>query len=54
MVFNFALCGIIFLAGFYFKVFILEIFSMRYVNIFVLLLFVSTGLTVYSPTQRDA
>jgi len=47
MVSNFALCGIPFLAGFYCKDYILEIFSMRYVNIFgFLLLFVSTGLTV--------
>jgi len=44
---NFALCGIPFLAGFYSKDFILEIFSMRYVNVFgFFLLFVSTGLTV--------
>jgi len=34
MVSNFALCGIPFLAGFYSRDFILEIFSMRYVNIF--------------------
>ena len=49
MVYNFALCGIPFLAGFYSKNFILEMFSMRYVNIFGffwLLLFVSTGFTV--------
>jgi len=47
MVSNFALCGVPFLAGFYSSDYILEIFSMRYVNIFgFLLLFVSTGLTV--------
>ena len=44
---NFALCGIPFLAGFYSRDFILEMFSIRYINIFgFLLLFVSTGLTV--------
>ena len=44
---NFALCGIPFLAGFYSRDFILEMFSVRYVNIFgFFLLFVSTGLTV--------
>jgi NADH-ubiquinone oxidoreductase chain 5 len=31
---NFAHCGIPFLAGFYFRDFILEMFSMRYVNMF--------------------
>ena len=31
---NFALCGMPFLAGFYSKDFILEMFSMRYLNIF--------------------
>jgi NADH-ubiquinone oxidoreductase chain 5 len=47
MVSNFALCSIPFLAGFYFRDYILEIFSMRYVSIFgFLLLFVSTGLTI--------
>lgn len=47
MVSNFALCGMPFLAGFYSKDYILEIFSMRYINIFgFLLLFLSTGLTV--------
>jgi len=45
---NFALCGIPFLAGFYSRDFILEMFSMRCVNMFGLffLLFVSAGLTV--------
>jgi NADH-ubiquinone oxidoreductase chain 5 len=47
MVSNFALCGMPFLAGFYSKDPILEMFSMRYVNIIgFILLFVSTGLTV--------
>ena len=47
MVSNFAVCGMPFLAGFYAKDFMLEMFSMRYVNIFgFFLLFVSTGLTV--------
>nr|AQP27047.1 NADH dehydrogenase subunit 5 [Microcerotermes crassus] len=47
MVSNFALCGMPFLAGFYSSDFILEMFSMSYVNVFgFLLLFVSTGLTV--------
>nr|YP_009351112.1 NADH dehydrogenase subunit 5 [Cylindrotermes parvignathus]AQP28589.1 NADH dehydrogenase subunit 5 [Cylindrotermes parvignathus] len=47
MVSNFALCGMPFLAGFYSSDFILEMFSMSYVNIFgFILLFVSTGLTV--------
>ena len=42
-----ALCGIPFLAGFYSKDYILEMFSTRYVNIFgFLLLFVSMGLTL--------
>jgi len=47
MVSNFALCGMPFLAGFYSRDYILEMFSMRYVNMFgFLLLFLSTGLTV--------
>nr|QXT44525.1 NADH dehydrogenase subunit 5 [Aparatermes sp. G16-044]QXT44590.1 NADH dehydrogenase subunit 5 [Aparatermes sp. G16-173] len=47
MVANFALCGMPFLAGFYSKDFILEMFSMSYVNMFgFFLLFLSTGLTV--------
>nr|AQP30288.1 NADH dehydrogenase subunit 5 [Hospitalitermes sp. PHI3] len=47
MVSNFALCGMPFLAGFYSSDFILEMFSMGYVNMFgIFLLFVSTGLTV--------
>nr|AQP27379.1 NADH dehydrogenase subunit 5 [Aderitotermes cf. fossor BDIT074] len=47
MVANFALCGMPFLAGFYSSDFILEMFSMGYINVFgFLLLFLSTGLTV--------
>nr|AQP30030.1 NADH dehydrogenase subunit 5 [Nasutitermes sp. COL2012L08] len=47
MVSNFALCGMPFLAGFYSKDYILEMFSMSYINMFgFFLLFVSTGLTV--------
>nr|AQP27494.1 NADH dehydrogenase subunit 5 [Anoplotermes group sp. N TB-2017]AQP30121.1 NADH dehydrogenase subunit 5 [Anoplotermes group sp. N TB-2017] len=47
MVANFALCGMPFLAGFYSSDFILEMFSMGYVNVFgFFLLFLSTGLTV--------
>nr|AIY61887.1 NADH dehydrogenase subunit 5 [Acanthotermes acanthothorax] len=47
MISNFALCGMPFLSGFYSKDFILEMFSMGYVNMFgFLLLFLSTGLTV--------
>jgi NADH-ubiquinone oxidoreductase chain 5 len=37
--YNFALCGVPFLAGFYFRDFILEMFSMRYINMFVFFLF---------------
>jgi NADH-ubiquinone oxidoreductase chain 5 len=48
IVHNFALCGIPFFAGFYSRDFILEIFSIGYINIFsfFFLLFVSAGLTV--------
>jgi len=47
MISNFAVCGMPFLAGFYSRDFIFEMFSMRYVNIlWFFLLFVSTGLTV--------
>jgi NADH:ubiquinone oxidoreductase subunit 5 (subunit L)/multisubunit Na+/H+ antiporter MnhA subunit len=47
MVSNFALSIMPFLAGFYSRDFILEMFSMRYVNIFgFFLLILSTGLTV--------
>jgi len=48
MVSNFALCGMPFLAGFYSRDFIFEMFSLRYGNMFggFFLLFVSAGLTV--------
>jgi len=47
MISNFVICGMPSLAGFYSRDFILEMFSMRSVNMFgFLLLFVSTGLTV--------
>jgi NADH-ubiquinone oxidoreductase chain 5 len=47
MVSNVALCGMPFLAGFYSRDLIFEMFSMRYVNTFsFFLLFVSKGLTV--------
>nr|AQP30108.1 NADH dehydrogenase subunit 5 [Microtermes sp. A TB-2017] len=47
MVSNFALCGMPFLSGFYSSDFILEMFSMSYINMFgFFLLFLSTGLTV--------
>jgi NADH-ubiquinone oxidoreductase chain 5 len=39
MVSKFALCGMPFLAGVYSKDFMLEMFSMRYVNVFVCLFF---------------
>ena len=49
MVSNFAVCCMPFFAGFYSKYFILELFSMRYLNRLVsFLLFVSTGLAVCS------
>nr|ATL76473.1 NADH dehydrogenase subunit 5 [Stylotermes sp. CN13]ATL76512.1 NADH dehydrogenase subunit 5 [Stylotermes sp. Chi-156] len=48
MVSNFTLCGMPFLAGFYSSDFILDMFSLSYVNVFgFVLLFVSTGLTVF-------
>jgi NADH:ubiquinone oxidoreductase subunit 5 (subunit L)/multisubunit Na+/H+ antiporter MnhA subunit len=51
MVSNFALCSIPFLTGFYSRDFILEMFSMRYINIFgFFLLFLFTGLTVWQPS----
>jgi hypothetical protein len=40
MVSNFALCGFPFLAGFYLKDFILEMFSMRYIMIGFFVVFV--------------
>ena len=43
---NFALCGMPFLSSFYSRDFILEMFSMKYVNVFGFLLFLSSGLTV--------
>jgi len=47
MVSNFALCGMPFLALFYSRDFILEMYSMRYVNMFgFFLIFVSTGLAL--------
>jgi len=53
MVSNFAVCGIPFLAGFYSKDYILEIFSMIYVNIFGLqdaCTILQTGHITLSPT----
>ena len=45
---NMALCGIPFLAGFYSKDIILELVSLRYLNIFIFFLYyISTGLTIY-------
>lgn len=45
---NIALCGIPFLAGFYSKDIILELVSLRYLNIFIFFLYyISTGLTIY-------
>lgn len=47
MISNFSLCGLPFLAGFYSKDLILEVMSIRYVNIYIyVLFFLSTGLTV--------
>jgi NADH:ubiquinone oxidoreductase subunit 5 (subunit L)/multisubunit Na+/H+ antiporter MnhA subunit len=47
MVYNFALCGMPFLAAFYSRDFILETFSLRYISIFgFFLLFLSTGLKI--------
>nr|YP_010233740.1 NADH dehydrogenase subunit 5 [Oryctes rhinoceros]QSZ78109.1 NADH dehydrogenase subunit 5 [Oryctes rhinoceros] len=44
---NLALCGIPFLAGFYSKDLILEVLSMRYINLFIYFIYyLSTGLTV--------
>nr|YP_010183490.1 NADH dehydrogenase subunit 5 [Curtos fulvocapitalis]QVG61306.1 NADH dehydrogenase subunit 5 [Curtos fulvocapitalis] len=44
---NFSLCGFPFLAGFYSKDLILEVFSMNYMNMFVYMIFyISIGLTV--------
>lgn len=44
---NIALCGIPFLAGFYSKDLILELVSLRYLNIFIFFLYyISTGLTI--------
>nr|YP_010878902.1 NADH dehydrogenase subunit 5 [Sambus kanssuensis]WHE42541.1 NADH dehydrogenase subunit 5 [Sambus kanssuensis] len=49
---NLALCGMPFLAGFYSKDLILEVFSLSYFNILIyILFFISTGLTV-SYTSR--
>ena len=51
MVSNFALCGMPFLAGVYSKDFILEMFSLRYVNVFgFLLLFLSGNLSLTQNT----
>lgn len=45
---NIALCGIPFLAGFYSKDIILELVSLRYLNMFIFFLYyASTGLTIY-------
>ena len=47
MIYNFALCVLPFLAGFYFKDLILETVSLDYVNLFDYFLFYfSTGFTV--------
>jgi len=51
MVSNFAVCGMPFMAGFYSKDFILEMFYLRYVNIVdFLLLFVSGSLSFTQNT----
>nr|ALO76278.1 NADH deshydrogenase subunit 5 [Leucocelis sp. LEU01] len=46
MISNLSLCGLPFLAGFYSKDLILEFMSMSYVNMYIYILFLSTGLTV--------
>ena len=46
MVSNFSLCGMPILSGFCSRDFILEMSSMRYINMFGFLFFISTGLTV--------
>nr|ALO76158.1 NADH deshydrogenase subunit 5 [Anobiinae sp. GENSP01] len=48
---NFSLCGLPFLSGFYSKDLILEVFSMSNFNLFMYVIFLSTGMTV-SYTSR--